>query len=52
MFKSLCTSLAILGAALAASAQDQVTWIHEWDTGLKEAKASGKPIFVMFTADW
>jgi hypothetical protein len=44
--------VAFLISSASLIAQDSVNWIHDWDQGLKEAKASGKPIFVMFTADW
>lgn len=46
-----CISL-LLAAAGALSAQDGVSWVHDWNEGLKAAKDSGKPIFVMFTAEW
>lgn len=43
---------ALLFMSAPLLAQESVNWIHDWNQGLKEAKASGKPIFVMFTADW
>ncbi len=42
----------VLSTAGSLLAQDKVNWIHDWNEGLKAAKDSGKPIFVMFTADW
>ncbi len=27
-------------------------WLHDLDAGVDAAEASGKPIFVLFTADW
>jgi hypothetical protein len=44
--------LLVLTSTVGLWAQDSVQWIHDWKEGLSQAKASGKPIFVMFTADW
>jgi hypothetical protein len=46
-------AVAILTAvASPLSAQDGTRWIHDWKEGLEVAKQTGKPIFVMFTAEW
>jgi hypothetical protein len=27
-------------------------WITDWNQGLQKAKETGKPMFVVFTAEW
>ncbi len=44
------TGLGLAGWKVLGSSSDG--WLHDLGAGLDAAEASGKPIFVLFTADW
>ncbi len=44
------TGLGLAGWKVLGSSSDG--WLHDLGAGLDAAEASGKPVFVLFTADW
>lgn len=46
------TAAALLMMAGAAFAQGKLNGIENFDEGLKKAKLSGKPILLIFSAEW
>lgn len=46
------TAVALLVMAGAAFAQGKLNGIENFDEGLKKAKTSGKPIMLVFSAEW
>jgi hypothetical protein len=49
--KSVLVPLAVLAVGMS-SAQDQAKWLEDWNQGLAQAKQSGRPIFLVFSAEW
>ena len=48
----LCWMVACMASAAVPDwNEQQITW-HSYETGLAEAKASGKPVVLIFYADW
>lgn len=47
--KKISTAALFLTLSTGLFAAD---WVTDWNEGIKKAKESGKPIFVLFTAEW
>ena len=43
--------IAIVGILALAQDSGKISWVKDYDQGLKEAKESGKPIMLYFTMD-
>jgi hypothetical protein len=43
---------ALSALAVLLAGQDQAVWVEDWNQGLAKAKQTGRPIFVVFSADW
>ena len=55
MFAKTTTAVILALLVLAATAEGgagNLSFTSDHDAGLKEAKATGRPAFVYFTADW
>ena len=54
MPKSSIVVLALLALLLvpAHAGGGKLSWVKDYDAGLKQARETGKPAMVYFTADW
>ena len=51
MKRALIAVFLLAAGSLSAQAQE-LKWVEDYELGLKEARENGKPIFVLFCADW
>ena len=50
---AVALALALVTAPEAqADHKGKISWVEDVEAGFKQAKASGKPIMLYFTADW
>ena len=50
--KRFAIALLLIGCGENSGGAGKVDWVTDYDAGMEKARAEGKPVMLLFTADW